>query len=128
MLFISKNKLSVKILFADPTCLWAANKQFAKGALATEFKILQRPQAQVLLFSELAMLLVALKNSFGIFQNKFGTSSKSVLTRMYAIYTSGNLLSLIIFLMEGHMNKPKSSPPARLTPKEIKVKPKNRLH
>ena len=57
MLFISKNKLSVKILFADPTGLWVANKQFAKGALATEFKILQRPEAQVLSFSELAMLL-----------------------------------------------------------------------
>jgi hypothetical protein len=57
VIFVSRCRTRIKMLFADPTGLWVAYKQFAKGALATEILILERPQAKVLSFSDLAMLL-----------------------------------------------------------------------
>jgi len=57
VIFISRCRTRIKMLFVDPTGLWVAYKQFAKGALATEVQILERPHAKALSFSDLSMLL-----------------------------------------------------------------------
>jgi hypothetical protein len=57
VIFISRCRTRLKMLFADSTGLWVVYKQFAKGSLSTEVKILERPRAQVLSFSDLSMLL-----------------------------------------------------------------------
>jgi IS66 Orf2 like protein len=57
VVFISRCRTRIKMLFADPTGLWVDYKQFAKGAIATEIQILERPKSKELSFSDLSMLL-----------------------------------------------------------------------
>lgn len=57
VVFVSRCRTRIKLLFADETGLWLGSKQFAKGALATELDWLDRPHGKMLTHAELTMLL-----------------------------------------------------------------------
>lgn len=57
VLFVSRCRTRIKMLFADDTGLWVAYKQFAKGSLSTELDWLHKPSAKTISVADLAMLL-----------------------------------------------------------------------
>lgn len=57
VVFISRCRTRIKILFADETGLWVSYKQFAKGAIATQIEMLSSPKTKSLTQSDFAMLL-----------------------------------------------------------------------
>lgn len=57
VVFISRCRTKIKVLFADETGLWVSYKQFAKGAIATQIEMLTSPKTMTMSPSDLAMLL-----------------------------------------------------------------------
>ena len=57
VVFISRCRTRIKILFADETGMWVSYKQFAKGAIATQIEMLSSPKTKSLTQSDFAMLL-----------------------------------------------------------------------
>ena len=43
VVFVSRCRTRIKVLFADETGLWMSYKQFAKGAIATQIAMLTSP-------------------------------------------------------------------------------------
>ena len=76
VVFMSRCRTRIKMLFVDPTGLWVVHKKFAKGALATEIRFLERPQTKTLSFSELSMLLEG--NRFTVTRRKETWRPKSL--------------------------------------------------
>ena len=57
MVFISRCRTRIKVLFADETGLWMSYKQFAKGAIATQIEMLTRAKTKTMTPSDFAILL-----------------------------------------------------------------------
>lgn len=56
VLFLSKNKTKMKILYADKTGLWLSTKIFSAGAIKTKFKFLNEASCDEITQAEMAML------------------------------------------------------------------------
>lgn len=56
VLFLSKNKTKIKILYADKSGLWLSTKIFSAGAMKTKFKFLNEEKCDEITRAEMAML------------------------------------------------------------------------
>lgn len=56
ILFLNKNKTSIKILYADTTGLWLSTKLFSASAMKTKFKFLNEEKCDEITRAEMAML------------------------------------------------------------------------
>lgn len=56
ILFLSKNKTKIKILYADKTGLWLSTKIFSASAMKTKFKFLREEKCDEITRAEMAML------------------------------------------------------------------------
>lgn len=68
VVFISRCRTRLKLLYADQTGLWVDYKVFSKGSLATEIEFLEKPHTKSLSSSDLAMLLDG--NSYKVIKRK----------------------------------------------------------
>lgn len=68
VVFISRCRTRIKVLFADETGLWMSYKQFAKGAIATQVEMLTSPKTKTMTPSDFAMLLEG--NSYTVTKRK----------------------------------------------------------
>jgi IS66 Orf2 like protein len=68
VVFVSRCRTRIKVLFADETGLWVSYKQFAKGAIATQVEMLTRPETKSMSQSDFAMLLEG--NSYTVTRRK----------------------------------------------------------
>lgn len=57
VIFVSRNKRRIKVLWADRTGMWVGTKKFLEGAVKTQFQFLKDPTAKETTPAELAMLL-----------------------------------------------------------------------
>ena len=68
VVFVSRCRTRIKVLFADETGLWMSYKQFAKGAIATQIEMLTSPHTKSMTPSDFAMLLEG--NSYTVTKRK----------------------------------------------------------
>lgn len=57
VIFVGKNRRSIKILYADPTGLWLSWKKFTMESMKTAVGFLLNPSCRSITAAELAMLL-----------------------------------------------------------------------
>jgi len=65
VIFVGKNRRSVKVLYADETGLWLSAKKFTMEAMKTKLEFLLEPVCQSITQAELAMLLEGSAYSLG---------------------------------------------------------------
>ena len=65
VIFVGKNRRSVKVLYADETGLWLSAKKFTMEAMKTKLEFLLTPSCQSITPAELAMLLEGSSYSLG---------------------------------------------------------------
>lgn len=57
VIFIGRNRRSIKVLYADGTGLWVSAKKFTLEAMKTKFGFLIEPSCESITAAELAMLV-----------------------------------------------------------------------
>ncbi len=57
LVFVSKNRSSIKLLYSDPTGLWVAYKAYHDGAMKTLVRLADKPDKTTITQAELAMLV-----------------------------------------------------------------------
>ena len=57
VIFIGRNRRSIKVLYADGTGLWVSAKKFTMEAMKTRFTFLLEPSCESITAAELAMLV-----------------------------------------------------------------------
>jgi hypothetical protein len=57
VIFIGRNRRTLKVLYADPTGLWVSAKKFTMEAMKTKFAFLIDPSCESITSAELAMLI-----------------------------------------------------------------------
>ena len=68
ILFIGRNKQSLKSIYADSNGLWVSSKRFNKGALKTMFKFLSDPKVSTISQAEFSMILEG--NAYKVIKKK----------------------------------------------------------
>lgn len=57
LIFVGRNRRSLKVLYADDSGLWVAAKRFTEEAMRTRFRFLTDPQCSEITHAELAMIV-----------------------------------------------------------------------
>lgn len=57
LIFVSKNRRALKVLYADPGGLWVSYKQFTADVIQTKLRFLIDPTATEITQAELAMII-----------------------------------------------------------------------
>jgi IS66 Orf2 like protein len=57
LIFIGRNRRSLKIIYADSTGMWVSAKKFTLEAMKTKFKFISEPDSLSITSAELAMLM-----------------------------------------------------------------------
>ncbi len=69
VLFIGRNKQSLKSIYADSNGLWVSSKRFNKGAMKTKFRFLMDPSASTISMAEFSMLVEG--NAYKVINKKY---------------------------------------------------------